>query len=188
MSTLFTTSNYLVPAIVLNPILMLHGINTFASHFIPSAMAAPAIMSPNKWALPLGPPTTIDPYLDMHANDLLCWSYTMIMVILNILAFGRINDNRERRSAAKAAAKAECERLRRIERLTEGVTMESETTSTGVNHAGYEKEYELALKGDKKGCLGHMLTNVPSSASDTTNESRESDLDTLSASDEEIAV
>ncbi len=60
----------------------------------------------------IGPVRNAAPYLDVHADDQLCWSYTAVMVVVQILAFGRVNDNRVRRKSAKAA-KLERERIRK---------------------------------------------------------------------------
>lgn len=51
-------------------------------------------------------------YLDMHENDQLCWGYTVIMVLVQVFAFGRVSDNRTARKSARAA-RIERERLRR---------------------------------------------------------------------------
>ena len=60
----------------------------------------------------IGPVQGSTPYWDMHADDGLCWRYTAIMVVVQVLAFGRVHDNRVQRRDRKAA-KAERERSRR---------------------------------------------------------------------------
>lgn len=60
----------------------------------------------------IGPIRNAPPYLDMHADDQLCWGYTVVMVLVQVFAFGRVNDNRVRRKSAKAA-KLERERMRK---------------------------------------------------------------------------
>jgi len=63
----------------------------------------------------LGPIPASKPYLDFLADDQLCWSYTAIMVIVQLFAFGRVQDNRVRRKSAKAA-RLEREKLRKEKR------------------------------------------------------------------------
>lgn len=61
----------------------------------------------------LGPPGNADPYLDMHKNDALCWRYTAVMVVVQILAYSKVCDNREIRKLAKKAKKEQ--RMRFLE-------------------------------------------------------------------------
>lgn len=61
-----------------------------------------ASQSPHKLLEALGPlPGHADPYIDLHANDGLCWGYTMVMVLVQIVAYGRVSDNREIRKEHK---------------------------------------------------------------------------------------
>ena len=60
----------------------------------------------------LGPPGNHVPYLDMHENDGLCWQYTAAMVVLQVLAYGKVSDNREERRDRAAARKLEKEKER----------------------------------------------------------------------------
>lgn len=85
----------MLPGIVLNPILVLHGFNTFASHYIPSAISTAASYSRYKWMENCGPPGNQIPYFYVHTNDGLCWGYTAVMVILQVLAYIKIVDDRE---------------------------------------------------------------------------------------------
>ncbi|CZS89232.1 uncharacterized protein RAG0_00638 [Rhynchosporium agropyri] len=108
MPTLSTT--YLIPAILLNPPFVLHLFNTFISHMMPPP---PSIShSPHSFMESIGPIRNAPPYLDMHADEQLCWGYTVVMVLVQVLAFDRVNDNRVRRKSAKAA-KLERERIRK---------------------------------------------------------------------------
>jgi hypothetical protein len=103
------TSTYLLPAVLLNPIVILHGLNTFLYHWIPSAHALSA--SKHQWLENLGPTRGNSlPYFDIHDNEHLCWGYTLLMVAVQVLAYGTVNDNRVRRKSARAAAKAEREK------------------------------------------------------------------------------
>lgn len=102
------SSTYLLPAILLNPAFILHLINTFVSHIIPPVPDIPSV-SPHPTFETLGPVPGATPYMDMHADDQLCWRYTAIMVFVQLLAFGRIQDNRVQ-IKAKRAAKVEKEK------------------------------------------------------------------------------
>ena len=78
----------------------------------------------------LGPVRNASPYLDMHADDQLCWGYTVVMVLVQVLAFGRVSDNRVQRKSAKAA-KLERERIRK-EKLEKAVELRK-TASPQIN-------------------------------------------------------
>lgn len=99
MPTSFTSS-YLLPAIVLNPVIILHGFNTFMSHLIPPAFTAST--SHCQWLESIGPLPGSTPYADVHVSDRLCWSYTFVMVFVQVLAFGQVNENRIQRKSARA--------------------------------------------------------------------------------------
>lgn len=62
----------------------------------------PAGLSPStshaQWLEDLGPLNNSKPCFDVHANDSLCWGYTMVMVVVQVLAFGKV-------SAARSARK-----------------------------------------------------------------------------------
>ena len=49
----------------------------------------------------------------MHADDKLCWRYTVVMVIVQLFSFIRVSDNRGRRRSAREAARLERERIRK---------------------------------------------------------------------------
>jgi hypothetical protein len=102
------SSTYLIPAVLLNPVIILHGFNTFCSHFVSTTL--PVSTSNHQWLENLGPAAATGPYVDVHSSDQLCWSYTLIMVLLQVLAYGKVNDTRVRKKSARAAAKAERER------------------------------------------------------------------------------
>jgi len=125
------TTTYLLPAILLNPAFILHLINTFVSHTVPPS---PAVVShsPHPFIESIGPAPGTTPYLDMHADDGLCWRYTAIVVVVQVLAFGRVSDNRVQRRVRKAA-KAERERSRRekLDGIEEGVDGKSSVVVNG---------------------------------------------------------
>jgi hypothetical protein len=103
------TTTYLIPALFLNPAFVLHIINTFVSHFVPSPLTISH--SPHPFMESIGPVPGSTLYLDMHADNQLCWRYTAVMVVVQLLAFGRVSDNRGQRKA-KRAARLERERLK----------------------------------------------------------------------------
>jgi hypothetical protein len=105
------SSSYLLPAILLNPAFILHLINTYASHVMPPPHTISH--SPHPVMESLGPLPGSTPFLDMHADDRLCWRYTILMVVVQLLSFVRVSDNRGRRKSAREAAKLERERLRK---------------------------------------------------------------------------
>lgn len=148
---------YLLPAIVLNPLVVLHSLNTFASHFIPSAMAIAVSRSPHKCFEVLGPPGNHDPYLDIHASDQLCWSYTAVMVVLQVLAYRRVSDNRELRRNISAARKAERERLLRSAEGTEKEGLTPTLTTCGKPSC-LDNAHQNAVKERKKHPTGSCET------------------------------
>lgn len=105
------SSSYLLPAILLNPAFVLHLINTYVSHMWPPPLTVSH--SPHQTMQSLGPLPGSTLYLDMHADEQLCWRYTIGMVVVQLLAFLRVSDNRQRRKSAREAAKLERERLRK---------------------------------------------------------------------------
>ncbi|MCJ1395554.1 hypothetical protein MMC18_008440 [Xylographa bjoerkii] len=86
------TTTYLIPAILLNPILFLHSLNTILSRILPPIVAAVPIQ-PSPYST-LGPSANY-PHLDVHASDNLCWSYTVVMVCAQLVAFGSVSQARE---------------------------------------------------------------------------------------------
>jgi hypothetical protein len=137
MPTLSTT--YLIPAILLNPAFVLHLINTFVSHLVPPS--PPVIShSPHPFMESIGPVPGSTPYWDMHADDALCWRYTAIMVLLQVLAFGRVQDNRLARRERRAAIKAERERMRKVE--VECVGEERKVVAKGTGADGAQDPIE----------------------------------------------
>ena len=116
MPSLSTT--YLIPALLLNPAFVLHLINTTMSYF--TAPLHNISLSPHPFMDSLGPKRETGLYMDMHADDALCWRYTAVMVVVQILAIGRVQENREQKRARREAKRAE--RLERVERERVGKT------------------------------------------------------------------
>ncbi|KAI9715589.1 MAG: hypothetical protein M1812_005893 [Candelaria pacifica] len=103
------SSTYLLPALFLNPVLFLHGVNTILSRAlppIPSDFPTPPL---SNW----GPEATL-PHLDLHASDNLCWSYTVFIVGVQLVAFGRVSQRREgiRERKEELRLRKEAERMK----------------------------------------------------------------------------
>ena len=93
------TTSYLLPAILLNPVLFLHSLNTILSRLLPPVVVASSAQPPPYSSL--GPSANY-PHLDIHASETLCWSYTVLIMIVQMIAFGRVSDQREKRRESKS--------------------------------------------------------------------------------------
>lgn len=102
------STSYLLPAIFLNPVLFLHGLNTILSRIIPPILEVRMPVQPPPYST-FGPSAN-HPHLDVHASDNLCWSYTVVMVCAQLMAFGRVHrlreEGKEERRLKKARAEA----------------------------------------------------------------------------------
>ncbi|KAL8678629.1 MAG: hypothetical protein Q9186_005019 [Xanthomendoza sp. 1 TL-2023] len=92
------STSYLLPAIFLNPVLFLHGLNTILSRVIPPILDK-GPMQPPPYST-FGPSARY-PHLDVHASDNLCWSYTVVMICAQLMAFGRVHRLREEGKEAR---------------------------------------------------------------------------------------
>ena len=187
MPSLSLSSSYLIPAILLNPAFVLHLINTFVSHMVPP----PHIVStsPHPVFETLGPLPGSKPYLDMHADDQLCWGYTAVMVFVQVLAFGRVQDNRVQRKTAKAA-KLERERVRKEKlQLLESERKLADKTTNGNGHdcatcmdgvwelLEEDQKHALKMNGGKEPVGSTKSASIPETESDTSlTETSEEDL------------
>ena len=84
--------SYVIPAIFLNPVLLLMSINTVLSRVLPPIMVD-AVVQPPPYST-FGP-SAKHPHLDVHASESLCWSYTIFIVCAQLLAFGGVSARRE---------------------------------------------------------------------------------------------
>lgn len=185
------SSTYLIPAILLNPAFVLHLINTFVSHLLPSPPAS-ASVSPHAFMQKLGPVGT-QPYLDMHTDDQLCWSYTAIMVFVQILAFGRVQDNRVKKKSAKAA-RVERDRVRK-EKLEK---LETDRLTTNANGKAVDGLCELLEEdpngnallrnGSVKAVNGKSREELYSDEKENTPENDASETDMTETSEEEMMI
>ncbi|KAL9595919.1 MAG: hypothetical protein Q9219_006145 [cf. Caloplaca sp. 3 TL-2023] len=80
--------SYIPPAIFLNPVLFLHGLNTILSRIIPPVVVAGTIQPPPYSTFG---PSAHHPHIDIHASENLCWSYTLVMICAQLMAFGRVH-------------------------------------------------------------------------------------------------
>ncbi|KAH0548184.1 hypothetical protein GP486_008096 [Trichoglossum hirsutum] len=87
----FLAVSYLLPAVLLNPVLILHTLNSLLCRLLPSFadQPLPKWSDPTTWG-----PHAIPPYLDVHSSDNLCWVYTIFMVVVQLFAFERISTHR----------------------------------------------------------------------------------------------
>jgi len=145
------SSTYLIPAILLNPAFVLHCINTFVSHWVPHPPTTSG--SPHPFMESIGPAPGSKPYMDIHADDALCWRYTAVMVFVQILAFGRVSDNRVRRKSAKAA-KIEREKARK-ERLAQLEDEMKQRQKTKERTGGLDGIFELLEEYDSGYCIAN---------------------------------
>ncbi|KAI4133625.1 MAG: hypothetical protein LQ338_000137 [Usnochroma carphineum] len=101
------STSYLLPAVFLNPVLFLHGLNTVLSRIIPPVVVAGPVQPPPYSTFG---PSANHPHLDMHASDNICWSYTVVMICAQLMAFGRVQrlreENKEKKRLKKEYAEA----------------------------------------------------------------------------------
>ncbi|KAI9763343.1 MAG: hypothetical protein M1840_000608 [Geoglossum simile] len=85
------STSYLLPAVLLNPVLILHTLNSLLCRLLPSFadQPLPTWSDPTTWG-PHGTP----PYLDVHSSANFCWAYTICMVCLQLFAFERVSQGR----------------------------------------------------------------------------------------------
>ncbi|KAI4276307.1 MAG: hypothetical protein LQ337_002574 [Flavoplaca oasis] len=102
------STSYLLPAIFLNPVLFLHGLNTILSRIISPILEVSMPVQPPPYST-FGPSAN-HPHLDVHASDNLCWSYTVVIICAQLMAFGRVHrlreEGKEERRLKKARADA----------------------------------------------------------------------------------
>lgn len=98
------SESYIVPAIFLNPVLFLMGINIILSRCLPPIVVEAAKQPPPYSTFG---PSAQHPHLNVLASEKLCWSYTFLIVCAQLAAFGRVSDCRE---AGKVKARSEGDR------------------------------------------------------------------------------
>jgi len=100
------STSYIIPAIFLNPVLLLHGLNTIFSRTLPPiAVAGPIQGSPYT----MYGPAAVRQHVDVQSSENLCWGYTIIMIFAQLLAYGQISqrsvEGRESRKQRDETAK-----------------------------------------------------------------------------------
>ena len=97
------SKSYIVPAVFLNPVLFLLSLNTILSRVLPPVTIDAAEQPPPYSTFG---PSAQHPHLNIHTSEKLCWSYTFLIVCVQLAAFGKVNECREE-SKAKARMKRE---------------------------------------------------------------------------------
>ncbi|KAH8809164.1 hypothetical protein F5884DRAFT_639836, partial [Xylogone sp. PMI_703] len=94
-------TTYILPTVLLNPPVCLHIFNTLLSYTLPTTTTL-STSSESRYPLieSLGPRPGSTPYVDVHTDDKLCWKYTALMVILQLLVFSLIGEMRLSKSEA----------------------------------------------------------------------------------------
>ena len=133
--TPFTSSlsrSYIIPALLFNPILFLHSLNTILSRILPPILIPNVAVQPAPYTAK--GPSAQHPHLDIHASDRLCWSYTIVMVGVQLVAFSRVQTRREERRE-RIKRKKEAGKQKRSEEIGWGLDGGSDETchkSTGA--------------------------------------------------------
>jgi len=95
----FLSTSYIIPAIFLNPVLFLHGLNTIFSRTLPPIAVAGPIQRP---PYTVYGPAAVRQHVDVQSSENLCWGYTIIMIFAQLLAYGQISQHRvERRESCE---------------------------------------------------------------------------------------
>ena len=99
------SKSYIVPAVFLNPVMFLLSLNTILSRVLPPVTVDAAEQPPPYYTFG---PSAEHPHLNIHTSEKLCWSYTVLIVCVQLAAFGKVSECREE---SKAKARMERERI-----------------------------------------------------------------------------
>jgi len=91
------TSSYFLPAIFLNPVVILHSMNTYFSYRFPPISTLSTSHHPTMEKY--GPLPGSMPFFDVHGSENLCWTYTLIMVFAQLFAYTNISSRRLRKKS-----------------------------------------------------------------------------------------
>lgn len=151
------STSYLLPAVFLNPVLFLHGLNTILSRIIPPVVVSGTAQPPPYSTF--GPSANY-PHLDLHASDNLCWSYTVVMICAQLMAFGRVHRLREESKEKRRLKKEHAEA---------GKTASSGTSIVQTNgHAlGHSTTAKIARNANRS--IQGKATWAPSTSSESPN-------------------
>ena len=138
----------------------------------------------------------------MHADDALCWRYTAIMVVVQVLAFGRVQDNRVERRKRKAA-KAEREKSRRDQVECAGEPDDRKSGANAMNggldgagdsidesvdcHMGLNAHEVISGKAKSNG-VAHPIISLSEKRNQTEGLETESEASLTETSDEEMMI
>ena len=138
------STNYIIPGLLLNPVLFLWSINTILSRVLPPIIVDAAVQPPSYY--PLGP-SAEHPHIDIHASESVCWSYTAFIVCANLAAFGRVSGHR---AAGKEQARLKKELARKMKREARLMNIEIRNFTGSVIHVnGAINHEDGAVKSSK---------------------------------------
>lgn len=82
---------FLLPSVVLNPVLLLHGINAILTYLLPCLDGH----DENSY---------VQPHVNLHKNESLSWVYSALIILAQLLAFLRLRgaESAERSEQQKA--------------------------------------------------------------------------------------
>ncbi|KAL8888643.1 MAG: hypothetical protein Q9215_003952 [Flavoplaca cf. flavocitrina] len=153
------STSYLLPAIFLNPVLFLHGLNTILSRIISPILEVSMPVQPPPYST-FGPSAN-HPHLDVHASDNLCWSYTVVMICAQLMAFGRVHRLREEGKEERRLKKA------RADAVQSSVRSQNTNLPNGhIKTRSKENMSENASNGNMKGvaqlqAASHLTKTIP---------------------------
>ena len=103
--------SYVVPAIVLNPVLFLMILNTILAHTLPPIVIDSATQPTQRSSFGF---SVEHPHLDIHASENLCWGYTALIVFVQLAAYRRVGIRREeKRERARVKTRLDQEKYNR---------------------------------------------------------------------------
>ena len=91
-------SHFLLPLVILNPIIMLHSLNFLLTR------TTSILRNENMFNLqPRKFLSRVQPRLDIHENENLCWGFCAVMVIVQFFAFMKLDHWRKKRKQTQSA-------------------------------------------------------------------------------------
>lgn len=123
--------SYIIPAIFLNPVIFIHGVNTILSRILPPVVAASPIQPP---AYSMFGPAAVHQHVDVQSSENLCWTYTIFMICAQLVAYNNVSQRREETRGSKRKT----EELAQIElqRPFNGCTHYRTAESIKIKHTG----------------------------------------------------
>ena len=99
---------YIIPAILLNPVIFLHGMNTILSRILPPVVAASPIQPPAYSAFG---PAALHQHVDVQSSENLCWTYTIFMICAQLLAYNNVSLRREEHRESRSKNEGVAQKL-----------------------------------------------------------------------------